>query len=60
MAQRKRSGAHYTRAPSNYSFAQSPTIRARAIFPIYAKNTAALAKEAYRHAPMKIHKPKLL
>ena len=28
--------------------------------PIYAKNTAALAKEAYRHAPMKNHKPKLL
>ena len=29
-----------------YSFAQSPTIRARAIFPIYAKTTAALVKEA--------------
>jgi hypothetical protein len=27
------------------------------IFPIYAKITAALAKEVYRHAPMKMHKP---
>jgi hypothetical protein len=31
----------------------------RAIFPICAKITAALVKEAYRHAPMKIHKTKV-
>ena len=57
--QRKRSGPHSTRAPAcNYSFVQSRTIRARAIFPIYAKTTAARVKAACRHAPMKIHKSK--
>jgi hypothetical protein len=39
---------------SHDSFAQSPAIRAGAIFPIYAKNTVALAKAAYRPAPKKI------
>ena len=34
--------------------AQSPAIRARAIFPIYAKTTVALVRAAYHHAPMKI------
>ena len=41
---------------SHRSFAQLPAIRARAIFPIYAKTMAALVKEAFRHTPMKIHK----
>jgi pimeloyl-ACP methyl ester carboxylesterase len=58
--QGKRSGHFSARAPAgNFSFAQSPTIRARAIFPICVKITAALVKEAYRHAPMKIHKAKV-
>src|SRR5215831_12118460 len=37
-----------------YFFAQSPVIRARAIFPIYAKTTVALVRAACHHAPMKI------
>jgi hypothetical protein len=36
------------------SFAQSPAIRARAIYPIYAKTTVALAKAACHHVPRKI------
>ena len=39
--------------------AQSPPIRVRAIFPIYAKNTAALARAACRHAPKKIYNGKM-
>ena len=36
-------------------FAQSPPIRARVTFRIYAKITVALARVACRHAPMKIY-----
>jgi len=39
---------------SNLSSAQSLAIRVGAIFPIYAKGTAALARVAYRRSPMKI------
>ena len=45
------------RAPASHSFvAPSRTIRARAIFPICAKTTAALVKEACRHIQMRINK----
>ena len=55
--QRKRSGPLSNRAPAgNHSFAPSRSIRARAIFHIYAKTTAALVKVACHHAPTKIHK----
>ena len=43
-----------TAAASRHFFARSPAIGARAIFPIYAKTTVALAKAAYRPAPKKI------
>src|SRR6516165_3910139 len=43
-----------TTSTPRYLFAQSPAIRARAIFPIYAKTTVALVRAAYHHAPMKI------
>jgi hypothetical protein len=39
---------------SHDSFAQSPPIRVRAIFPTYAKSTAALARADCRHTPRKI------
>jgi hypothetical protein len=41
--------------PRRYFFAPSPVIRARAIFPIYAKITVALVRAACHHAPMKIY-----
>jgi hypothetical protein len=39
----------------HYFFAQLPAIRARAIFPIYAKTTVALVRAACHHAQMKIY-----
>ena len=52
--------AFHSRRSRQLSLAPSRTIRARATFRIYAKTTAALVKEACRHAPMKIHKPGFL
>ena len=53
MFERANSNLH----PSFYEIellCQSPAVRAKAIFPISAKNTGAFARADYRHAPKKI------
>ena len=54
-ARQSTAATQVTATASHYFFAQSPAIRARAIFPIYAKTMVALVRVVCHHALMKIY-----